>query len=69
MDAMKQKIIVLAIQFAIWILEKAIERVSAHKDGGDSSSIQEDVRINPETAKLFSRFIKKHTVKGENENS
>lgn len=69
MVEMKQKLIVYGIRIVIWILEKAITKITTPKDKDSEKILQEDVKINPETAKLFSKFIKKHTVGGTNENS
>ncbi len=68
---MKNTLIIYALRLGIWLIEKLIARISETpaangKQGADgakpSERYGEDVVINPDTAKRFADFIKRHTV-------
>jgi len=73
----KNFLITLAIKGLIKLLEMAITAINngtlcksskasdAAKD--DSVKYDEDIEINPETAKLFAKFVKSHLKKGNEE--
>lgn len=62
---MKKTLIVFVLKLLIKVIENLITKVMTGdpKSGGDV--VAEDIKINPDTAKLFSKFIKKHTVNDE----
>lgn len=70
---MKQLLLTYGLKLLIWLLEKAVEKISVKKTNGTTISdsngedavVSDDIVINPDTAKKFAEFIKNHT-KNEN---
>ena len=63
---MKKTLIVFVLKLLIKAIENLITKVMTNdsKSVGETTVI-EDIKLNPDTAKLFAKFIKKHTVNDE----
>ena len=55
---MKKMLYTLLLKLGIYVLEYALNKVN----NSNTAVIKDDIQINKNTAKAFSRFIKKHTV-------
>lgn len=69
---MKQLLLTYGLKLLIWLLEKAVEKISVKKTNGTTTTsdsngedavVSDDIVINPDTAKKFAEFIKNHTKK------
>lgn len=69
---MKQLLLTYGLKLLIWLLEKAVEKISVKKtngatttseSNGEDAVVSDDIVINPDTAKKFAEFIKNHTKK------
>lgn len=69
---MKQLLLTYGLKLIIWLLEKAVEKISVKKtngtttiseSNGEDAVVSDDIVINPDTAKKFAEFIKNHTKK------
>ena len=67
---MKQLLLTYGLKLLIWLLEKAVEKISVKKTNGTTTTsesngedavVSDDIVINPDTAKKFAEFIKNHT--------
>ena len=67
---MKKLLLTYGLKILVWLLEKAITKISETSKNSSSTepSTCDDVLINPDTAKKFTKFIKSHTIKKQNEN-